>query len=413
VPPSLNIRRSQMLIATAMAVYSSAVQLGVALGTVTFVAVTGWTSLLGAAPALLLGGAGLAAGPAGRMMDRVGRMPVVCGGFVIGAIGAATVALAAHLDDAGLVVLGLLLVGCANGTIQLLRTAGGDLVAPARRARGIAIVLFGSVAGALLGPFVFQPVFGGHHHGSDAYVLPWLLSGLILLVGIPLCLAVRPDPRRVAEILAGERGEDGPAAEAAPLREILRRPGVLVAMGGSLTSFAVMVAVMNLTGYVVVAVHHHSQSSAFPIISAHIFGMYALVLVVGDIVDRVGRRRTLVFGLATMALACASMLEVKSVPATAVALFVLGLGWNLSFVSASATLLDLAAPAERGRLVGFNDQLASLTGAGLALLYGFVLSDIGLVAFALAATATVLLPVVFVTRAGMRGTPTAVASEPV
>src|SRR4051794_41903895 len=75
VEPQIDVRRSQGLIATAMAVYSAAVQLGVALGTVTFVAVTGWQRLLGAAPALMLGGAGLAAGPAGRAMDRLRPQP--------------------------------------------------------------------------------------------------------------------------------------------------------------------------------------------------------------------------------------------------------------------------------------------------------------------------------------------------
>lgn len=389
----LNIRRSQVLIAMAMAVYSAAVQLGIALGTVTFVAVTGWTRLLGAGPALLLGGSGLAAGSAGRAMDRFGRMPVVAVGFVVGAGGACVVALAIHLNSPSLVILGMLLVGCAMGTIQLLRTAGGDLVEPARRARGIAIVLFGSVAGALLGPLVFQPVFG---HGAHGLALPWVISGGIFLLGIPLCLAVRPDPRRVAEALGGLP----PAAQqsTATLREILARPGVLVAMGGALTSFAVMVAVMNLTGYVVTSVHHHGQGDTFPILSTHIFGMYVLVLVVGSLADRIGRRTTLVAGLVLMAVSCASMLEVKSVVATAIALFFLGLGWNISFVSASAQLVDAALPAERGRLIGFNDQLAAFLGAGLALLYGYVLSDAGLVAFSLAATVTVLLPIVFVVR---------------
>jgi MFS family permease len=183
-------------------------------------------------------------------------------------------------------------------------------------------------------------------------------------------------------------------------------------MAGALTSFAVMVAVMNLTGYVAVSVHGHAQSSAFPIISTHIFGMYALVLVVGGLVDRLGRRPTLVGGLVLMAIACASLLTVKSVPAIAASLFFLGLGWNFSFVSASAQLLDFAAPSERGRLVGFNDQLASLLGASLALLYGFVLSEVGLVAFGLAATATVLLPIVFVVRQRPRASGAAIASEP-
>ena len=43
-----------------------------------------------------------------------------------------------------------------------------------------------------------------------------------------------------------------------------------------------MVSVMNLTGYVVVDHHHHAQQHVFPIIGAHVLGMYALVLVVGD-----------------------------------------------------------------------------------------------------------------------------------
>ena len=52
-------------------------------------------------------------------------------------------------------------------------------------------------------------------------------------------------------------------------------------MLAALASFGVMVSVMNLSGYVVVEHHHHSQDSIFPIIGAHVFGMYALVLVIG------------------------------------------------------------------------------------------------------------------------------------
>ena len=57
-----------------------------------------------------------------------------------------------------------------------------------------------------------------------------------------------------------------------------------------------MVGVMNLTGYVALD-HGHQQSDVFPIISAHIVGMYGLVLVVGDLVDRLGRRQAIVGGL--------------------------------------------------------------------------------------------------------------------
>ena len=54
---------------------------------------------------------------------------------------------------------------------------------------------------------------------------------------------------------------------------------------------------MNLAGYVAVGRGHH-EGDVFTMISVHIVGMYGLVLVVGDLIDRFGRRRALVAGLA-------------------------------------------------------------------------------------------------------------------
>ena len=82
--------------------------------------------------------------------------------------------------------------------------------------------------------------------------------------------------------------------------------------------------------------------------------------------------------------------------ATAVVLFGLGIGWNLSFVAATAQLADCASAAERGKLLGFNDMLAGFTGAGLALLGGVALSAIGVAALALGGTALVIVPAVWI-----------------
>jgi hypothetical protein len=77
-------------------------------------------------------------------------------------------------------------------------------------------------------------------------------------------------------------------------------------------------------------------------------------------------------------------------------LFGLGIGWNLSFVAATAQLADSASAAERGKLLGFNDLLAGLTGAGLALLGGVALSALGVAALALGGTALVVVPAVWI-----------------
>jgi predicted MFS family arabinose efflux permease len=70
----------------------------------------------------------------------------------------------------------------------------------------------------------------------------------------------------------------------------------------------------------------------------------------------------------------------------------LGLGWNFSYVAATTELVSLAAPSERGRLVGLSDLTASLVAAALALLGGLVYTASGAVALALAAAALALAP---------------------
>jgi MFS family permease len=375
-------------------VYSAVLQLVAAVSSLTFVLVTGVRGLLGLGPAIFLVASALAAVPAGRAMDRIGRRPVIAGGYGLATAGCALTALATSIGSTPLVILGFALTGAASGIALLIRAAAGDMYPPERRARGISYVLFGAVFGAILGPAVFGPLFAGRELEASALTIPWLAAGAISLVALVLVVLVRPDPRRIAELLAAdEAGTAQPPA--APLRVILRRPGVRPAMLAALASFGVMVSVMNLSGYVVVEHHHHHQADVFPIIGAHVLGMYALVLVVGSLIDRVGRTPALAAGLAVMAVSTIGLLWAEGVVVTAVLLFGLGVGWNVSFVAATAQLVDRTSPAERGRLLGFNDLLSALLGAALALLGGYALDSIGVAALALGATAIVGAPVLW------------------
>jgi MFS family permease len=399
--PALPIRRNTILLAATMAVNSAVLQLVAAVSSLTFVLVTGVRGLLGLGPAIFLTASALTAMPAGRMMDRFGRTPVMSAGFVLGSAGCALTALATRIDSTLAVIAGFGLIGAASAVSLLIRTAAGDMYPPARRARGISYVLFGSVFGAILGPTVFSPMFAGKDVGADSLTVPWLAAGGISLIALVIVQFVRPDPKRIAELIGTRDGETLPAV-AAPLREIVRRPGVIPAMIAALASFAVMVSVMNLTGYVVVEHHHHHQDSVFPIIGAHVFGMYALVLVIGAMIDRVGRTLSLEVGLVVMALSTIGLLWAASVFATAVLLLGLGIGWNISFVAATAQMADRTSPAERGKLLGFNDQLAAFLGAGLALLGGYALDVVGVAALAIGATVIVAAPILLIARPGAR-----------
>jgi MFS family permease len=393
-PPALPVRRNTVILAATLAVNSAVLQLVAAVSSLTFVLVTGVKGLLGLGPAIFLSASAVTAAPAGRLMDRFGRTPVISFGFAAGAVGCALTALATRTDSTLLLIAGFVLIGVVSATSLLVRTAAGDMYPAARRARGISYVLFGSVFGAILGPTLFSPMFAGKDVAVHSLTVPWLAAGGTALVALLLVQLVRPDPKRIAELIGGVANE--PPVSAAPLREIVRRPGVIPAMLAALASFGVMVSVMNLTGYVVVEHHHHHQDSVFPIISAHVVGMYALVLVIGAAIDRIGRKPALEVGLVVMALSTVGLLWTASVFATAVLLLGLGIGWNISFVAASAQMADCTSPAERGKLLGFNDQLAAFLGAGLALLGGYALEAIGVAALAIGATVIVVSPILLV-----------------
>ena len=396
----LPVRRNTFLLSAALASNSAMLQLSAAVASLTLVIVLDVEGLLGLGPAIVLASGALAALPAGRAMDRVGRVPVLAAGYLTGAAGCGLAALGSASELAPAVLGGLILVGAASGVALLSRTAAGDMYPPERRARGIALVLFGAVFGAILGPAVFSPLLAGRDLDGEALAPLWLAAGAFMLVGCALVSAVRPDPRRIAELLEQEPAPDA-GASATPLRELLARPGVIPALIAAQASFAVMVGVMTLTGAVVVDHHGHEGHDVFPIIGAHVIGMYALVIVIGDLIDRIGRTPSLAGGLFVMAVSVISLLWVESVPATAVALFGLGLGWNLSFVAATAELADLTVPSERGRLLGFNDLLSGATGAGLALLGGLALSALGVAALAIGGTLLVVGPALWILRHGM------------
>ena len=404
------IRRNTVLLAAGLAASGGMMQVAVAVGTTTLVLVTGVERIVGLGPAIFLSTAALAALPAGRAMDRYGRMPVIRGGFATGIVASATVALGCHWVSTPLTAIGLGLVGASAGTVILARAAAADMYPVERRARGISLVLFGAVVGAALGPLVFRPLFADDHNvDTGSLVVPWLVAGAIMAVGLAIALAVRPDPKQIGEAL-GYGGEvEVDDSGAAPLRTILRRPGVLTALVAAVASFAVMVSVMNLSGYIVVG-HGHSTADTFWVISAHIVGMYGLVLVVGDVIDRLGHRPALIGGLVVMGISTIFMAWIDTVASMSISLFGLGLGWALSYVAATSELVDRAALDERGKLVGFSDLVSSFTGAALALLGGLAYTEIGVGAVAVGATVAVVAPALLITLAG-RG-PAAEAPEP-
>jgi len=83
---------------------------------------------------------------------------------------------------------------------------------------------------------------------------------------------------------------------------------------------------------------------------------------------------------------------VDSAAATSAAFFGIGLGWNFSYVAATAEVTERTDLGERGKVLGFIDLLSSLCGATLASLGGIVLVTVGLTGFGVAGLALAATP---------------------
>ena len=107
--------------------------------------------------------------------------------------------------------------------------------------------------------------------------------------------------------------------------------------------------------------------------------MYGLVLVVGDLVDRIGRRT--VDGRSAscvMAVSNAGLVWLDGIAGMSLSLFGLGLGWSLAYVAATTELVDLAG-AVRARPADRLLPTCSrrFSGAALALGGGVVYTGAG------------------------------------
>ena len=326
-------------------------------------------------------------------MLRVGRRRGLLVGLSVGLVGAVVAMTAVIIGSIPLLLVGSALTGFANGSGQLGRYVAADLARPERRGSAIGTVVWGSTIGAVAGPNLIA-IAGdvassvGLTPLAGAYIVTAFFIGLAVVLAAVL---LRPEPYALADPSALEAR---PAGDAAPaLGELLRRPAVLVGLVSLVAGQVVMVLIMTMTP-LHLRDHGHGLATVGLVLSAHLFGMFALSPISGRLADRFGSPRMIGAGLAT--LAAAALLSALAPPdgglLLTIALFLLGFGWSLGFVAASAMLTHGLHLAERTRVQGIADGLVWSTAAVASLSSGIVVAQASYATLGLIGIALLLLP---------------------
>jgi len=163
----------------------------------------------------------------------------------------------------------------------------------------------------------------------------------------------------------------------------------------------VMVAIMTMTP---VHMHDHGHGTAASglVIGIHIGAMYLPSPLTGRLVDRHGRLTLAAASGITLLAAgiIAATAPGDSIALLALALTLLGLGWNFGLVSGTAIVTDAVPLATRAKTQGAIDVSIAIAGATGGLASGVVVGAAGYPVLALAGgvLSLALLPVIAVTR---------------
>jgi MFS family permease len=374
--PELQRRTLQVLV-VAQVLSGAGLAAGITVGALLAQDMLGSTGLAGLPSALFTAGSALAAVAVGRISQSRGRRPGLASGYAVGAVGSAGIVVAAVIDSPALLFVGLFVYGAGSAANLQARYAGADLADAHHRARAISTVLVATTLGGVIGPLLAAPMGDlAHHLGVPRLAGPFLLAGVsYVAAAVVLTTWLRPDPLLHAREFEANRfattaATPGPVP--APSDEAVSH-GVLVGSTVMVLTQAVMVAIMTMTP-VHMHDHGHGTGASGLVIAVHVAAMYLPSPVTGRLVDTVGRTRMATAGGVTLLLAgvLAAAAPDDSVVWLALALALLGLGWNFGLVSGTAIVTDAVPLATRARAQGAVDVSIAIAGAGGGLASGVV-----------------------------------------
>ena len=251
--------------------------------------------------------------------------------------------------------------GLYTACAQNFRFAAADLAEQGQQPRAISRVMLGGLAAAVIGPQVV--IYSQGAVDSAQYAGSFFGLSLLALLALPIIVQLR-----VPQALSTDTSEPGRA-----LLEIARTPPFAVGALCGVASYGLMAFVMTAAPLAMVG-HGHAVNDATLGIQWHVLAMFAPSFFTGGWIERYGKVAMTAFGFVLLAAAGFAALSGVQVVHFWGSLILLGLGWNLSFVGATAIIAGSYRPAERAKVQAANDFLVFTTVALASLSAGYLLA---------------------------------------
>lgn len=323
-------------------------------------------------------GAAVWAIPLARLAFKRGRAIALTVGAAMAISGALLVITSAAVRSFPLLLLALFLLGAGSAVGLQARFAAVDIPDQGKAGRDLAIVVWATTVGAVIGPNLFGPgEVIGHFLGLPTMTGPFVITiAAQLAASSVFFFGLRPDPLKIAQSLQAESKLKKKVSIATAFATLREYPKAAFAILSISLGHMVMVSVMSMTP---VHMKHDGATLVLVgfVISIHIAGMYAFSPIFGWLADKFGNIQTIVFGqLVYIASLFTSATAGHDHNQTTIGLFLLGLGWSATTVGASALLTNTLPPAQKTNVQGLSDSSMQFSGAFGGAIAGTILATV-------------------------------------
>ena len=305
--------------------------------------------------AMMIGATGLATIPAALIMQRFGRKAGMAIGLCVSLIGCTMAYFAAITANFNLLIAGAICIGLnAAFTHQarfiILENAEGE----AQAADGLTLGLMANLVAAVVGPQL-GAIGKDMVDGQAAFPGSFVFAGALAIAAL-LVLTLY---KNVA-ITSRESG-----VVKRTLLQIISQPIFILAAGSAAVGYGVMSFVMTATPISMHEIDGHSLSHTKLVIQTHIVAMFLPSLLSGALLKRRFRSSLIFSGLILYLFVTLIGFNGMAVLHYWWALLILGLGWNLLFMTSTSMLPQTYTPHEQFKAQAANDFLVfAIQGVG-------------------------------------------------
>ncbi len=315
-------------------------------------------------------GSMLAVYPASALMKIYGRKPVFVVGALSSIIGALISVWAIYHSNFYLFCVGAMLQGVLQATSSFYAFTAAEAAGPQDKSVAISWVLTGGVVAAIAGTLISSQ--------TRDLLAPFTFAGTYVAVIVFAVLSLivfwfmRVAKPSQSEIQGPQRSWP----------ELLQQPKLVIAMATAILSYALMNLMMTAAP-VAMKICGFSANDSIWVIQWHVLAMFVPSFFTGLLIKRFGVNLITGIGMAILISAGVAALAGINFANFAIALILLGLGWNFGFIGGTTMLTTTYRPAERAKVQAVNNFGVSLMVAIASAGSGQMLSHFGWASVAL------------------------------